>query len=249
MAGTQTIADSKRAFHQAFPHVIAPLHRRIADELLVELHLLSHQQSFQAGHLFSVGLVTVFDRFTQGYRPAEHRNDLMAALCSSNGFDAGQLRKDSDVCIKAASEQTNDDFDSWVQDFSLPEQAHYSRLMAVGLLALLEASQGELKGDDAAALRQRAVEISKTIGMPSDRVEKDLSVFASSSERMEQAVELMEETLAAEKRKKERRLAEAAERKPSRTDLICLAIKKGGQLGLPFLRAIAAAAIPPINHR
>ena len=213
MAGTQTIADSKRAFHQAFPHVIAPLHRRIADELLVELHLLSHQQSFQAGHLFSVGLVTVFDRFTQGYRPAEHRNDLMAALCSSNGFDAGQLRKDSDVCIKAASEQTNDDFDSWVQDFSLHEQAHYSRLMAVGLLALLEASQGELKGDDAAALRQRAVEISKTIGMPSDRVEKDLSVFASSSERMEQAVELMEETLAAEKRKKERRLAEAAEKK------------------------------------
>ena len=213
MAGTQTIADSKRAFHQAFPHVIAPLHRRIADELLVELHLLSHQQSFQAGHLFSVGLVTVFDRFTQGYRPAEHRNDLMAALCSSNGFDAGQLRKDSDVCIKAASEQTNDDFDSWVQDFSLPEQAHYSRLMAVGLLALLEASQGELKGDDAAALRQRAVEISKTIGMPSDRVEKDLSVFASSSERMEQAVELMEETLAAEKRTKERRLAEAAEKK------------------------------------
>ena len=213
MAGTQTIANSKRAFHQAFPHVIAPLHRRIADELLVELHLLSHQQSFQAGHLFSVGLVTVFDRFTQGYRPAEHRNDLMAALCSSNGFDAGQLRKDSDVCIKAASEQTNDDFDSWVQDFSLPEQAHYSRLMAVGLLALLEASQGELKGDDSAALRQRAVEISKTIGMPSDRVEKDLSVFASSSERMEQAVELMEETLAAEKRKKERRLAEAAEKK------------------------------------
>ena len=213
MAGTQTIADSKRAFHQAFPHVIAPLHRRIADELLVELHLLSHQQSFQTGHLFSVGLVTVFDRFTQGYRPAEHRNDLMAALCSSNGFDAGQLRKDSDVCIKAASEQTNDDFDSWVQDFSLPEKAHYSRLMAVGLVALLEASQGELKGDDAAALRQRAVEISKTIGMPSDRVEKDLSVFASSSERMEQAVELMEETLAAEKRKKERRLAEAAEKK------------------------------------
>ena len=30
---------------------------------------------------------------------------------------------------------------------------------------------------------------------------------------MEQAVELMEETLAAEKRKKERRLAEAAEKK------------------------------------
>ena len=87
MAGTQTIADSKRAFHQAFPHVIAPLHRRIADELLVELHLLSHQDSFQAGQLFSVGLVTVFTRFTKGYRPEEHRDDLFCLLYTSDAAD------------------------------------------------------------------------------------------------------------------------------------------------------------------
>ena len=213
MAGTQTIADSKRAFHQAFPHVIAPLHRRIADELLVELHLLSHQESFQAGLLFSVGVVTVFERFTQGYRPEKHRADLMAAICSSNGFDAAKLKKDAETSLSAAAEQSGDSFNSWVQDFRLPDQAHYSRLMAVGLLALLEASHGELKGDDGAELRKRAVELSKEMGLPGERVEKDLGVFASNSERMEQAVELMEETLAAERRKKERRLAEAAEKK------------------------------------
>ena len=61
MAARQTIADSKRAFHQAFPHIIAPLYRRLADELLVELHLLSHQSRFEANGLFSVGLCTVFD--------------------------------------------------------------------------------------------------------------------------------------------------------------------------------------------
>jgi photosystem II biogenesis protein Psp29 len=65
----QTIADSKRAFHQAFPHVIAPLYRRLADELLVELHLLSHQSSFKTTPLFAVGLCTVFDTFSAGYRP------------------------------------------------------------------------------------------------------------------------------------------------------------------------------------
>jgi hypothetical protein len=42
----QTIADSKRAFHQAFPHVIAPLYRRLADELLVELHLPESSEQF-----------------------------------------------------------------------------------------------------------------------------------------------------------------------------------------------------------
>ena len=217
MAGTQTIADSKRAFHQAFPHVIAPLHRRIADELLVELHLLSHQDSFEAGHLFSVGLVTVFTRFTQGYRPPEHRDDLMAAICSSNGFDAAELRSAAETSLAAASEHSGDDFNTWIKEFRLPEQSHYSRLMAVGLLALLEAAHGELKGEEAAELRKRAVEISKEIGMPEERVEKDLGIFASSSERMQQAVELMEETLASERRKKEKRMAEAAEKKQSQS--------------------------------
>ena len=217
MAGTQTIADSKRAFHQAFPHVIAPLHRRIADELLVELHLLSHQDSFKAGHLFSVGLVTVFTRFTQGYRPPEHRDDLMAAICSSNGFDAAELKSAAETSLAAASEHSGDDFNTWIKEFRLPEQSHYSRLMAVGLLALLEAAHGELKGEDAAELRKKAVEISKEIGMPEERVEKDLGIFASSSERMQQAVELMEETLASERRKKEKRMAEAAEKKKSQS--------------------------------
>ena len=217
MAGTQTIADSKRAFHQAFPHVIAPLHRRIVDELLVELHLLSHQDSFKAGQLFSVGLVTVFTRFTHGYRPPEHRDDLMAAICSSNGFDAAELRSAAEKSLAAASEHPGDDFNTWIKEFRLPEQSHYSRLMAVGLLALLEAAHGELKREEAAELLKRAVEISKEIGMPKERVEKDLGIFASSSERMQQAVELMEETLASERRKKEKRMAEAAEKKQSQS--------------------------------
>ena len=217
MAGTQTIADSKRAFHQAFPHVIAPLHRRIADELLVELHLLSHQDSFQAGQLFSVGLVTVFTRFTKGYRPEEHRDDLLAAICSSNGFDVAQIRSEAEGSLEEAAGQTGDKFNSWIKKLQLPEQSHYSRLMAVGLLAMMEAAHGELKGEDAAELRKKAVEISKQIGMPEARVEKDLGIFAASSERMEQAVELMEETLAAERRKKEKRMAEAAEKKQTQS--------------------------------
>ena len=217
MAGTQTIADSKRAFHQAFPHVIAPLHRRIADELLVELHLLSHQDSFQAGQLFSVGLVTVFTRFTKGYRPEEHRDDLLAAICSSNGFDVDQIKSEAEGSLAEAAGQTGDKFNSWIKKLQLPEQSHYSRLMAVGLLAMMEAAHGELKGEDAAELRKKAVEISEQIGMPEARVEKDLGIFAASSERMEQAVELMEETLAAERRKKEKRMAEAAEKKQTQS--------------------------------
>ena len=66
MSAALTVADSKRAFHAAFPHVIAPLYRRMVDELLVELHLLSHQKGFQADPLFAVGLVQVFEGLVIG---------------------------------------------------------------------------------------------------------------------------------------------------------------------------------------
>ncbi|MFM2159151.1 MAG: hypothetical protein RLZZ124_1625, partial [Cyanobacteriota bacterium] len=79
VSASLTVADSKRAFHSAFPHVIAPLYRRLVDELLVELHLLSHQQGFQADGLFAVGLTQVFDSFSNGYRPDTQREPLFQA--------------------------------------------------------------------------------------------------------------------------------------------------------------------------
>ena len=211
MAASQTIADSKRAFHQAFPHVIAPLYRRLADELLVELHLLSHQSRFQANELFSVGLCTVFDTFTKGYRPEAQTDALFSALCSSNGFDAAGLRKTSTSLLEQAKGKDLDSSKTWLSSHCLEDGGHYSRLMAVGLLRLLQ----EATDSDKETLVKESKELAESLGLPADRVEKDLTLFGSNSERMDQAVELVEETIAAEKRKKERRLAEQAQRSSS----------------------------------
>jgi len=212
LAASQTIADSKRAFHQSFPHVIAPLYRRLADELLVELHLLSHQTRFDANELFAVGLCTVFDTFTKGYRPETQTEGLFSAICSSNGFDAEDLRKTSASLIDQAKGKDHDNLKSWLSSHRLQEGSHYSRLMAVGLMRLLQASVAEESSSDNAALIQQSKELAETLGLPLDRVEKELTLFGSNSERMDQAVELVEETIAAEKRKKERRLADQAQR-------------------------------------
>ena len=212
MAASQTIADSKRAFHQAFPHVIAPLYRRLADELLVELHLLSHQSRFEANALFSVGLCTVFDTFTKGYRPEDQTTALFSALCSSNGFDAAALRKTSASMIDQANGKDSDSFKSWLSSHSLEADGHYSRLMAVGLMRLLQSTTADDSSSDNAALLQQSKELAESLRLPADRVEKDLTLFGSNSERMDQAVELVEETIAAEKRKKERRMAEQSQR-------------------------------------
>lgn len=216
-----TVADSKRAFHQAFPYVIAPLHRRMVDELLVELHLLSRQQGFEADALFACGLIQVFDGFAKGYKPEAQRMPLLAALCSASGFDAQQLRQQAETAMAAMGAHSVDAVKQWVdqQGQGAPQPLatalssiqrpnfHYSRLMAVGLLSLLERAQGA-DAMDPATLRSYAHDLGEAMGLMRDRLDKDINLYASNLEKMAQAVELMEETLAADRRKRERALEE-----------------------------------------
>ena len=47
--------------------------------------------------------------------------------------------------------------------------------------------------------------------MSASRIEKDITLYLSSRERLEQAVELMQETLASDRRKREQRQAETTQ--------------------------------------
>jgi photosystem II biogenesis protein Psp29 len=212
-----TVADSKRAFHSAFPYVISPLYRRMVDELLVELHLLSRQRGFRPDPLFATGLVQVFDSFSKGYRPEGQREELFQALCASSGFDASGLRQQQQQALQALGHHSVDEVRQWLerQGEGAPpplaealssirrEDFHYSRLMAVGLLTLLEQAQGA-DGLDPQTLRQAAHDIGAAMGLLRERLDKDLSLYAGNLEKMAQAVELMEETVAAERRRRER---------------------------------------------
>jgi photosystem II biogenesis protein Psp29 len=218
-----TVADSKRAFHASFPHVISPLYRRLVDELLVELHLLSHQRGFQADPLFAVGLVQVFDTGTRGYRPEDQREPLFQSLCSACGLEASTLRHQREQALASVGQHSVEEVRQWMdqQGEGAPEllkQAlanvrrsdfHYSRLMAVGLLTLLEEARGA-DSMDPKALRQFAHDTAESMGLLRDRVDKDLGLYANNLEKLAQAVELMEETVAAERRRNERRAATGA---------------------------------------
>ena len=86
------------------------------------------------------------------------------------------------------------------------ESFHYSRLMAVGLLSLLSSAQGG-EPSDPDELKNLAHEIGEQLGLSKPRLDKDLSLYTSNLEKMAQAVELIEETLAAERRKRDRQVA------------------------------------------
>jgi photosystem II biogenesis protein Psp29 len=217
-----TVADSKREFHRAFPYVIAPLYRRMVDELLVELHLLSRQAGFRSDALFACGLIQVFDSFARGYRPEAQRDPLLQALCSASGFDANNLRQQRDGAMAAMGSHSVEQVKQWIEQAGegAPEPVaaalagirrpdfHYSRLMAVGLLSLLEQAQGA-DAMDPSALRSYAHDLGSAMGLLRERLDKDLSLYATNLEKMAQAVELMEETVAAERRKRERQQQEA----------------------------------------
>jgi hypothetical protein len=81
---------------------------------------------------------------------------------------------------------------------------HYSRLMAVGLLSLLEQARGA-DAMDPQELRRSAHTLGEAMGLMKDRLDKDLNLYATNLEKMAQAVELMEETVAADRRRRERR--------------------------------------------
>lgn len=222
MSAALTVADSKREFHRAFPYVIAPLYRRMVDELLVELHLLSRQAGFRSDALFACGLIQVFDSFARGYRPEAQRDLLLQALCSASGFDANNLRQQRDGAMAAMGSHSVEQVKQWIEQAGegAPEPVaaalagirrpdfHYSRLMAVGLLSLLEQAQGA-DAMDASALRSYAHDLGSAMGLLRERLDKDLSLYATNLEKLAQAVELMEETVAAERRKRERQQQEA----------------------------------------
>lgn len=224
MGACLTVADSKRAFHRAFPFVIAPLYRRMVDELLVELHLLSHQKGFRSEGLFAVGLIQVFESFSKGYRPQDQRQPLFEALCGSSDFSAAELERQRQTTVDALGHHSLEEVSGWLSSggggapapiaevLSAVKQPgfHYSRLAAVGLLTLLQKAAGA-DAVEPAALRQSAHEIGEAMGLLKSRLDKDLSLYATNVEKMAQAVELMEETVAADRRRRERQLEIAAQ--------------------------------------
>ncbi len=205
------------------------MYRRMVDELLVELHLLSHQSGFVADSLFATGLVQVFDGFSRGYRPDQHRLPLFEALCSCSGFDAASLRQQRDQAMAAMGDHSVDEVKQWIEHQGEGAPApvaqalasirrhdfHYSRLMAVGLLSLLQQAKGA-EALEPEALRTAAHEVGESMGLLRDRLDKDLSLYTANLEKLAQAVELLEETVAADRRRRERQqISESPEGVPS----------------------------------
>jgi len=187
-----TISDSKSDFHKEFPYVIPPIYRKLADELLVELHLLSHQKNFKEDLIFASGLKEIFIKFTNGYKPIEHINKLFDAICNCNGFNPNEINRSSEHLVSKAKSFTRDDLNTFISQLNNDKNGndYYSRINAIGIFKLVS-EMPSFKDAKDEEINKEIDDISKLLGYNYSRVEKDISMYKSNIEKMKQALEII----------------------------------------------------------
>ena len=188
-----TISDSKSDFHKEFPYVIPPIYRKLADELLVELHLLSHQENFNNNSIFATGLKEIFSKLTTGYKPNEHISMLFNAICNCNGFDPNRIDSLSEQLIIKANSFTKDDLNKFLEQIKndIKENSYYSRINSIGIYKLVT-ELSYYKDLETTEINTEITKISGLLGYQNSRVEKDISIYKSNIDKMKQALEIME---------------------------------------------------------
>ncbi|MEM8611034.1 MAG: photosystem II biogenesis protein Psp29 [Cyanobacteria bacterium P01_H01_bin.105] len=219
MTNLRTVSDTKRAFYNYHSRPINSLYRRVVEELMVEMHLLSVNVDFVYNPLYAIGVVTSFDRFMVGYEPESDKESIFSAICRSVGGDAQQYRQDADALKAAISNLSLSDLNTQIANAKatggdgLQGKLHmvanqastkYTRLMAVGLYTLFEVVDATSLDD-----KDKREEMLKTaaelLALPSDKVDKDLELYRSNLDKMAQAQEVMKDILEAERKKREQR--------------------------------------------
>ena len=195
-----TISDSKSEFHKEFPYVIPPIYRKLADELLVELHLLSHQKNFKKDSIFAIGLKEIFSKFTSGYKPSEHITKLFDAICNCNGFNPSEINSSSEQLVSKAKSFTKEDLNKFISEVNneTKENAYYSRINAIGIYKLVSELPSFKDGKDE-EINKEINNISEILGYQYSRVEKDISMYKSNIEKMKQALEIISLNLTSNK--------------------------------------------------
>jgi photosystem II biogenesis protein Psp29 len=218
-SNVRTVSDTKRAFYTLHTRPINSIYRRVVDELMVEMHLLSVNADYRYDPIYGLGVVTAFDRFMQGYRPEADKASIFNALCQALQDDAQKYRRDAEQLQSEATSINVSSFLSQVKQLdTAPNSAiydtlrnvagnskfKYSRLFAIGLYTLLELMDPNLVKDE--SKRNEAIQtLSDALNLSTDKVQKDLELYRSNLDKLAQAQIVLEDILKADRKKKEER--------------------------------------------
>ncbi len=220
MNNVRTVSDTKKTFYSLHTRPINTIYRRVVEELMVEMHLLSVNVDFTYNSIYALGFVTAFDRFMQGYLPEGDKASVFNALCRSVEADPTQYQQEAQRLEALAKSLPIQDLIAWLsqttrldRDAELQTQLDalannpkfkYNRLFAIGLFSLLEASDPEVVKDE--KRRNEALNsIAAGLHISDDKLNKDLELYRSNLDKMAQAMVVMADMIAADRKKREQR--------------------------------------------
>ncbi len=221
MDKVRTVSDTKRDFYNHHTRPINSVYRRFVEELMVEMHLLSVNADFRDDPIYALGVFTSFERFIQGYQPESDKISIFASLCQSVGSNADQYSREAENLINSVKGLSVEDLVSKIStsaaDYGTDAYAvgvlkaiaqnpnfKYSRLFAIGLYTLLaEASPEVIKNEE--KRNQALKQLSEALHLPPEKLQKDFDFYRSNLDKMDQLIAVLEESLQAERKKREQR--------------------------------------------
>lgn len=220
-----TLSDTKRRFYTQHDRPISSIYRRFLEELLVEMHLLWVNKTFVYDAIYALGVVTTFDRFMEGYKPTQDIASIFEALCASTEGKASRYRADAEhlsaLCqelsltgLQAAlqGDSTLSELVTLFQTIAQNKTFKYSRLFAIGLTTLLGNADPELLQNKESLLDTLGT-MGEGLGLPIEKLKKDIELYLSNLEKMGQARLLMEEMVETERKRREQREQEKQAKK------------------------------------
>ena len=220
MNNLSTVSDTKRNFYSQHTRPINSIYRRVVEELMVEMHLLSTNVDFAYNPIYALGVVSSFDRFMASYRPESDKQSIFVALCESMGGNAQQYRTDATGVSEFASSMQEQDIVSWlahpeasgtgaqiastIESIASNPKFKYSRLFGIGLFTIIEQAAPAILKDE--KKREAAIlQIGEAMHLPTDKVQKDLDTYRSNLDKLVQMEAVMADLAEAERKKREKR--------------------------------------------
>jgi photosystem II biogenesis protein Psp29 len=187
---------------------------------MVEMHLLGVNADFQNDPIYTLGVVTAFDRFMVGYSPETDKESIFNALIQAQEGDPQQYRAEAQRLEEFAKTLSVETLTTWAEVAKTQTEGNelqqlfhaiatrpkfkYSRLFAIGLYRLLESINPEVVENK--EHREKALSaIATGLNLPQDKLLKDLDLYRSNLDKMVQTQILMKEITEAERKKRAER--------------------------------------------
>jgi photosystem II biogenesis protein Psp29 len=220
VSNLSTVSDAKRKFNAQHSRPINSIFRRVVEELLVEMHLLSVNEGFVYDSIYALGVVSSFDKFMADYRPEVDKASIFAALCQCIDSTTEKYRQDA-AAVKAAAAQLQgtdvlaqvnelatgqggDALAQTLQSIGKNPKFKYSRLFGIGLFDLLEDVAAD-KFADETSRTDTVGKLSVALNLPADKLGKDLDSYRSSLAKLVQMQAAMADIIEADRKKREQR--------------------------------------------